>query len=102
MHFFASLFSLIGLVVTVGAGLVAFGVAREYVRTRLRFVDAVRHPVAPWVAALLAAIILMPVVLVIGILPLVGHLVGGGTALVVGGATGLGTASGVKALKRGE
>jgi hypothetical protein len=29
-------------------------------------------------------------------------IVGGGTALIFGAATGLGTASGVKALKRGE
>jgi hypothetical protein len=101
-HFFASLFTLIGLVVTVGATLVAFALAREYVRNRLRFVDGVRHPIAPWIAALLATVILTPVVALLHILPIIGSLVGFGTALFVGIGTGLGTASGVKALKRGE
>ncbi|MGH7581969.1 MAG: hypothetical protein ACREL5_01935 [Gemmatimonadales bacterium] len=94
-HFIGSLFSLIGFVVTVVAGIFAFGVAREFVRNRLRFVDSVRNPVAPWLVFIGAFIILLPVV---AILPLVGA----GSALLVGGATGLGTASGVKALKRGE
>jgi hypothetical protein len=89
------LFNLIGLVISVGAGLFAFGLAREYVRQRLRFVDAVRHPLAPWMAAIGALVIAAPIV---WLLPIVG----GGTALIFGAATGLGTASGVKALKRGE
>jgi hypothetical protein len=94
-HFLRSLFSLVGFVVTIGGALFAFGVAREYVRNRLRYVDAVRHPLAPWIAFFVATVILIPVV---AILPLVGF----GTALIVGGATGVGTASGIKALKRGE
>jgi hypothetical protein len=101
-HFFGSLFTLIGLVVTVGATLVAFGLAREYVRNRLRFVDGVRHPIAPWVAALIATVILTPVIGLLHIVPIIGSLVGFGTALFIGIGTGLGTASGVKALKRGE
>jgi hypothetical protein len=101
-HFFGSLFTLIGLVVTGAATLVAFGMAREYVRNRLRFVDGVRHPIAPWVAALLATVILTPIIGLLHIVPIVGSLVGFGTALFVGVGTGLGTASGVKALKRGE
>ena len=60
LHFFGWVFSLVGLVVTVAAGIFAFGVAREYVRKRLRFVDAVRHPMAPWIAALLATVVLIP------------------------------------------
>lgn len=94
-NFFAGLFSLIGLVVTAAGGIFAFGLAREYVRNRLRYVDAVRHPLAPWVTWFVATIILIPVV---AILPLVGA----GTAVLVGGAAGLGTSSGVKALKRGD
>ena len=94
-HFVAGLFSLIGLVVTAAGAVFAFGLAREYVRTRLRFVDAVRHPLAPWVTWCVATIILLPIV---AILPLVGA----GTAILVGGAAGLGTSSGAKALKRGE
>lgn len=94
-HFLAGLFSLIGLAVTVAGGIFAFGLTREYVRNRLRYVDAVRHPLAPWVAGFVATVILLPIV---AILPLVGA----GTAILVGGAAGLGTSSGVKALKRGE
>ena len=94
-HFLGSLFTLVGFVVTAGAALFVFGLAREYVRNRLRFVDAVRHPLAPWVTAFIATVILLPVV---AILPLVGA----GTAILVGRAAGLGTSSGVKALKRGE
>ncbi len=95
MHFFQSLFTLVGFTVTVAGALFAFGLAREYVRNRLRFVDAVRHPLAPWIVFLGATIVLVPVV---ALLPLVGF----GTALIVGGSAGVGTASGVKALKRGE
>ena len=94
-HFLGSLFTLVGFVVTASAAIFAFGLAREYVRNRLRFVDAVRHPLAPWITWFLATLILIPVV---AILPLVGA----GTAILVGGAAGLGTSSGVKALKRGE
>ena len=101
-HFFGSLFTLVGFVVTVGAAILSFGLAREYVRNRLRFVDGVRHPIAPWVVAILATVILAPAVALIHIVPIIGSLFGFGTALIVGGATGLGTASGVKALKRGE
>jgi hypothetical protein len=101
-HFLGSLFTLVGLVVTAAATLAAFGMAREYVRNRLRFVDGVRNPIAPWVAALIATVILTPVVALLHIVPIIGSLVGFGTALFVGVGTGLGTASGVKALKRGE
>ena len=101
-HFFGSLFTLIGLLVTAASTLVAFGFAREYVRNRLRFVDGVRNPVVPWVVAILATAILTPVVALVHIVPIIGSLVGFGTALFVGVGSGLGTASGVKALKRGD
>jgi putative exporter of polyketide antibiotics len=94
-HFLAGLFSIIGLIVTAAGALFAFGLAREYVRNRLRFVDAVRHPLTPWITWLLATIVLTPIV---AILPVVGF----GTAVLIGGAAGLGTSSGVKALKRGD
>ena len=72
---FEALFGLVRVAIMIGVGLFAFSLARQYVRNRLRFVDSVRTP-----------------------LPLVTGL----TAIVFGAATGLGTASGVKALKRGE
>lgn len=77
-----------------GTALLGFAFARDYTLRRLRYVDGVRNPVWPWAVALVAALVAAPVV---WILPFV-HL---GSALLFGAATGLGTASGVKALKRG-
>lgn len=92
---FEGFFGLVGFALTAVAGIFAFGFAREFVRQRLRFVDAVRHPLAPWIAGLGLFLVATPVV---GLLPIVGVT----TAAVAGLATGLGTASGVKALRRGE
>ena len=61
---------------------------------RLRFVDAIRSPLAPLIAGVAAALAAWPV----AILPVITA----GTAVVFGIGTGLGTASGVKALKRGN
>ncbi len=79
---------------TLAVGVVGFTLARNFVRRRLRFVDAVRSPAAPFVAGLVAGLIAWPAAL----LPLIST----GTAAVFGIGSGLGTASGVKALKRGE
>jgi hypothetical protein len=64
------------------------------VRRRLRFVDAVRSPLAPFVAGAIA----FGIGIVAAILPLVTV----GTAAVFAIATALGTASGVRSLVRGE
>jgi hypothetical protein len=90
--------AILALTVTVGSGILAFGFARGFVRRRLRFVDAIRSPVAPVLAAVGAAILVMPLTM----LPLVGVVVTGVTAAVVGLGAGLGTRSGVKALQRGD
>lgn len=92
---FGALFDLLFIGATVVAGVVTFQVAREFVRRRLRFVDGARHPLAPWLAGLGVALVALPVV---GLLPVVTA----ATAMVAGAGAGLGTASGVKALKRGE
>jgi hypothetical protein len=88
-------FTLVGMAIGAAAGLFTFAFAREFVRQKLRFVDAIRHPIVPWVAAFIALMIASPIV---AILPIVS----GGTALLIGAGTGLGTASGVKALRRGD
>jgi len=93
-----TVFAILALTVTVGSGILAFGFARGFVRRRLRFVDAIRSPVAPVLAAVGAAILVMPLTL----LPLIGVVVTGVTAAVVGLGAGLGTRSGVKALQRGD
>jgi hypothetical protein len=90
--------AILALTVTVGSGILAFGFARGFVRRRLRFVDAIKSPVAPVLAAVGAAILVMPLTM----LPLIGAVVSGVTAAVVGLGAGLGTRSGVKALQRGQ
>jgi hypothetical protein len=93
-----TLMAALALTVTLGGGILAFGFARGFVRRRLRFVDAVRSPFVPILAAVGAAILVMPLTL----LPLVKVVITGVTAAVVGLGAGLGTRSGVKALQRGQ
>lgn len=92
---FAAIGGLLSLAISAAAGLFMFGLAREFVRNKLRFVDAVKSPIAPWIAGFGVLMVMSPIA---ALLPLVT----GFTAAIAGLATGLGTASGVKALKRGE
>ena len=82
------------LLITLAAGIAGFILARSFVRRRLRFVDAIHSPFAPLIAGCVAALVAWPAVL----LPLVTLT----TALVFGIGTGLGTASGARALRDGE
>ena len=79
------------LLITLAAGIAGFILARNFVRRRLRFVDGVHSPFAPVIAGCVAALIAWPAVL----LPLVTL----ATAIVFGVGTGLGTASGARALR---
>lgn len=88
------MFQVISLAIALAAAVVSFGFARGFVRRRLRFVDAVRSPLAPVIAGGIAALIAFPLT----ILPLIT----GFTAAVVGIGAGLGTASGIKALRSGD
>ena len=73
-----------------GAGLFAgFAGTRRFVRDRLRFVDAVRKPSAPWLAGAVAALAAAPLAWVLPVL-------GGGSALLFGVAVGTGLARGRK------
>ena len=81
---------MIGLIVTAAALVGGFVVTRDFVRRRLRFVDAVQRPSAPLIAgAGAAAIALLPVAL----LPIVTV----GTAI----AFGIGVAGGVASGRSG-
>lgn len=82
------------LLVTLAAGLAGYYLSRNFVRHRLRFVDAVHSPFAPLVAGAAAALIAWPAVL----LPFVTFT----TAIVFGIGTGLGTASGSRAIRHQE
>jgi hypothetical protein len=79
------------LLITAAAGAIGFILARNFVRRRLRFVDAVHSPVAPLVAGLVAAVVASPATL----LPFVTLT----TAIVFGIGTAIGTASGARALR---
>lgn len=83
---------MIPLLITLVAGLGGYFLARNFVRNRLRFVDAVYSPFAPFLAGVLAAIVAWPLAL----LPLL-HVT---TAVVFGIGVGTGTAAGAKTLRR--
>ncbi|MGH7548289.1 MAG: hypothetical protein ACREMM_08945 [Gemmatimonadales bacterium] len=79
---------MLGLLVAVAALGGGFVATRNFVRRRLRFVDAVHKPAAPLVAGLAATAVALPVAL----LPIVGV----GTALAFGVGVAGGVASGRK------
>lgn len=82
------------LLITIAAGLAGYFLARNFVRSRLRFVDAVYSPVTPLLVGAAAAIIAWPLAL----LPFLKV----ATAVVFGVGVGLGTASGARILRRGN
>ncbi|HEU5169187.1 MAG TPA: hypothetical protein VFU46_01545 [Gemmatimonadales bacterium] len=88
------MYATLALILTIAAGYGGFRLARDFVTRRLRFVDAVRSPWAPWIAGAAAAVVASPFML----LPLVGA--GAVAAFALG--TGFGTASAVRALDRAE
>ncbi len=75
---------MIGLIVAGVALVGGFVATRDFVRRRLRYVDAVKSPVAPIVAGAAAAVVAVPVV---ALLPIV--TVGTAVALGVGVAGGV-------------
>jgi hypothetical protein len=79
------------LLVTITAGAIGFILTRNFVRRRLRFVDAVHSPWAPLFAGAIAGILAWPAAL----LPLVSLT----TAIVFGVGTGFGVASGARAVR---
>jgi hypothetical protein len=87
------MFGIIGFAATVAAALFGFVQTRAFVRRRLAYVDAVHRSHVPFVAAIAAAALAVPVV---ALLPLVG----GGTALVFGAAVGAGVSAGAKDTRR--
>jgi hypothetical protein len=80
------------LLITIAAGTIGYLLARTFVSRRLRFVDAIHSPMAPLIAGILAAAVAWPA----SVLPFVTLT----TALVFGIGTGLGTASGSRAVRQ--
>ncbi|MGE0352410.1 MAG: hypothetical protein AB7Q69_04145 [Gemmatimonadales bacterium] len=87
-------FDWLSTVITIAAGIGGFLIARTFVRRRLRFVDSVYSPFAPVIAGAIAWLVAWPV----AILPLITVT----ASALFGIGAGFGTASGVKALKRGN
>jgi len=85
-------FSWVSAIITVVAGLTGFLMTRRFVARRLRFVDAIYSPAAPFIIAALAMLLAWPV----SALPLVTAT----ASALFGIGAGLGTISGVKALRR--
>jgi hypothetical protein len=80
------------MILTVAAGLAGYVVARNFVRNRLRYVDAIHTPWAPISAGILAFLFAWPLAL----LPLVSV----APAVVFGIGIGLGTATGARHVRR--
>ena len=87
-------FNWISAGITLAAGITGFVIARRFVARRLRYVDAIYSPFAPLVAGGIAALIAWPA----SALPLITAM----ASALFGIGSGLGTASGVKLLKRGR
>ncbi|MFQ5745997.1 MAG: hypothetical protein ACE5HF_02105 [Gemmatimonadota bacterium] len=82
------------MLAAAGAGMLASYVkVRNFVRVRLRFVDAARKPAMPVVAGAAAALVAAPVVALLPVL-------GAGTAVLFGISVGAGFRSGVREVKR--
>jgi hypothetical protein len=85
---------MIGLAATLAAVIIGYMNSRRFVRSRLRFVDAVQRRRTPWLAGVGATLVALPLA---WLLPLVGT----GTALLFGAAVGTGVAHGARDVRRG-
>ncbi len=85
---------LLSLAIALILAVTVHGATRRFVRDRLRYVEAVRKGIAPWLAGGAALLVSAPIM---ALLPIVGV----GTALTVGVAVGLGVANGARDIQRG-
>ena len=90
---FEMMAGLIGLTAAAGAAGVGYIRSKSFVARRLRYVEAVQAPIAPFVVGAAATAIAAPIVWVLPI-------VGAGTAIVFGVATGAGTRAGVRQIRK--
>lgn len=84
---------LIALAITLAAIVIGYTQSRRFVRSRLRFVDAVQTMKAPLIAGLGAALVAAPVVALV-------PLIGAGTAICFGVAVGAGVAAGARDIRQ--
>ena len=83
------MFEVIGLIAAVTASGFGYIRSRDFVSRRLRYVEAVKKPSTPLIAAAAATAVATPLVI---LLPFVGA----GTAVMFGMAVGLGTHKGIQ------
>jgi hypothetical protein len=88
---------LLSLVISLALSGIGFRWARNVMTRRLRYVDAAQNRLAPIVAGLIAAIIVMPFTW----MPLIGAVTGAGTAIACGLGVGLGVASASRDIRLG-
>lgn len=82
------------MLAAAGAGMgISYVKVRDFVRTRLRFVDAAQSGAAPWIAGVAGALVAAPIV---ALLPILGT----STAIVYGVVVGAGVRSGQKQVKQ--
>jgi len=95
------MWGLLALAATLAVSWISYGAARRFVRERLRYVESALKPTAAVIAGVLALVVAWPVIGLIHWIPLVGSLVGGGTALAFGLSVGLGVNAGARDVKNG-
>lgn len=83
---------MLGLIITIAAAVGGFIVTRDFVARRLRFVEAIQSPLAPFAVAGVVALVAWP----FAILPFVTQMTAAATAI----AAGFGASSGAKAIRR--
>ena len=84
---------LIGIVVAWAAAVFGYTSAKQFVKNKLRYVEAAYRRSAHWKAGIAAGLIATPIAWVL-------PLVTGASALLFGGAVGLGVAAGRRDLRR--
>lgn len=85
---------IISFIIASIVAVVLHGSTRRFVRTRLRYVDAIQKTFAPWAAG---AVAFGVGILAVSLLPIVGL----GTAITAGLAVGSGVATGAKDIRQG-
>lgn len=86
--------AMIGVAATTIVTAAGYLKSRQFVRDRLRYVDAAQSPMAPVIAGVGATVVAG---IAVAFLPVVGI----GTALLFGAGVGIGTAAGARDIKGG-
>ena len=85
--------TLIAFAISAVVAYVGYSQSRQFVSSRLRYVDFIKNPIVPIVAGAAAAVVALPIV---GLLPLLST----GTALTFGLSVGMGVAAGRGEIRR--